>query len=395
MLRLTCAVALAASLSACSSSDGGSEQKSNLGNDAGTNAEGLDFTAFDAAVTDFLNAHGLKGASGVVVQKERGIVHTQGYGSYAPDRLYLIASSSKILSVGILLRLMDAGKLDIDAPIGNYLSAWGTGKPELEVAQLVSNSSGLVSLTDNPVYLPYICQYVESGSLTDCAKSIYTANDAADRKPPDSSFHYGGGPWQLAGGIAEFVSGKKWSELVKETYVDPCGAPSIGYTNQYQRAASAGGDGGSVAAGLSYPAFFGANAANLPASDNPSVEGGAYVKAEDYGKILLMHLRGGTCGDKRVLSADAVARMQKDRIKEKYDGNTGGGGTFDGYGMGWWIDRNHPGVFADPGAYGAMPWLDLPRGYGAFIVIEASADLGALMYTAVKPTLDAVFDGEG
>lgn len=393
-LGILCAFALATS--ACSSSDTTAPSSSTAPN--------LDFSKYDAAVTAFLSAHNLKGASGVVVHKDWGIVHKKGYGDFADDRLYLVASSSKMLSVGVIMRLMDQGKLDVDAPIGNYLSAWGpNGKPELEVAQLVSNSSGLVGLIDNPVYAPYICQYVDSGTLADCAKTIYTANDAADRKPPDTSFHYGGGQWQLAGGIAEVVGGKKWADLVKETYIDACDTPSIGYTNQYAKALAAGSNG--VASALAYPPFFQADKANLPVTDNPSIEGGLYTTAEDYGKVLLMHLRGGTCGDNRVLSDKAVARMQEDRILEKYDGTTtniagaatatdGGAetGRLDGYGMGWWIDRVHKGVFADPGAYGAFPWLDLPRGYGAFLVIESDAGTGAELWVAVKPLLDEVFD---
>ena len=55
----------------------------------------LDFAAFDAAVTQFLADHGLSGASAVVVHKDWGVVHTAGYGQFAPDRIYLIASSSK------------------------------------------------------------------------------------------------------------------------------------------------------------------------------------------------------------------------------------------------------------------------------------------------------------
>jgi hypothetical protein len=60
--------------------------------------------------------------------------------------------------------------------------------------------------------------------------------------------------------------------------------------------------------------------------------------------------------------------------------------------MGWWIDRTNAGVFADPGAYGAFPWLDLSRDYAAFLVIEAGADVGAQLFKEVKPTLDDVFD---
>ena len=52
-------------------------------------------------------------------------------------------------------------------------------------------------------------------------------------------------------------------------------------------------------------------------------------------------------------------------------------------------------VFADPGAYGAFPWLDLGRGYAAFLVIESDAGVGAQLFTAVKPTLDAIFDSAG
>jgi CubicO group peptidase (beta-lactamase class C family) len=382
----------------------GSDSKNSAGDgDGGGAPPALDFERYDAAISAFLTDHGITGASGVVVHRDYGLVHLAGYGEYPADRLYLVASSSKVVSAGILMRLADQGKLDIDGPIGKYVSAWGMNdKSDLEVAQLLSNSSGLVGLIDDPTYGPYICQYVDSGSLSDCAKSVFTADDADRRKAPDTSFHYGGGQWQLAGGIAELVSGKPWSDLVKETYVDPCDAPSLGYTNQYTKAAQQGA--GGVSAALSYPAFFQADVENLPVTNNPSIEGGLYTTAEDYGKILLMHLRGGTCGGNRVLSKEAVQRMRVDRILEKYNGSTAaaagaatmmdpsGSSPLEGYGMGWWIDRHHEGVFADPGAYGAFPWLDLPRGYAAFIVIEQSAGTGAQLWNQVKPALDEVFD---
>jgi CubicO group peptidase (beta-lactamase class C family) len=375
-------------LPACS--DSGSKQRSPAG-DGGPSAVDLDFTKFDAAVEAFLTEHRLKGASGVIVQKGRGIVHESGYGNFAADRTYLVASSSKIVSVGVLMRLADQGLIDIDAPISKYLGAVDKAKPDLEVAQLVSNSSGLVSLTDNPTYGPYICQYVDTGTLSDCARTIYTADDAADKQPPDSSFHYGGGPWQLAGGVAEAASGESWSELIRETYVDTCGATSFGYGNQFSQALAGAGDAG-LAAAFSYPPFFGGDPKNLHPTENPSIEGGLYTTARDYGKILQMHLEGGTCGRTRVLSTEAVHRMQEDRIAEKYMGTTGRP-RFSGYGLGWWIDRTTPGIFADPGAYGAFPWLDLTRNYGGFLIIEATSDVGTELFNAVEPILEELFDG--
>jgi CubicO group peptidase (beta-lactamase class C family) len=358
----------------------------------------FDFSAFDAGVSDFLRERGAIGASSVVVHEDCGLVHSQGYGKYAADRVYLVGSASKVLSAGILMRLADQGLLDVDAPIGEYLPAAElNGKSALTVAQLLSNSSGLVGLLDNPAYRPYRCQYQDGGTLAECAGDIYTANDAADRTPPDTAFRYGGAQWQLAGGIAEAASGKSWADLVQETYVEPCDVPSIGYTNHFARAAQSGGVGGA----FEYPAFFQGDPASLPLSDNPNIEGGLYTSALDYGKLLHMQLRRGECPRGRVLSAPAVARMQVDRILEAYGGSTSGqtgrtaggdAGALAGYGLGWWIDRQNPGVFADPGLYGAFPWLDLPRKYGALIALEADGTLGAELWIRVKPLLDEVFD---
>jgi CubicO group peptidase (beta-lactamase class C family) len=105
-----------------------------------------------------------------------------------------------------------------------------------------------------------------------------------------------------------------------------------------------------------------------------------------------MHLRGGFCGEERVLSEEGVARMQVDRILEVYGGSTGVGGSMAGYGLGWWIDRTNAGVFTDPGAYGAVAWLDLTRGYGAFIALESEAALGVTLAASAKTIIDEIID---
>lgn len=345
---------------------------------------GLDLSKFDQTVETFLASQQLPGATAVVVHKDHGLVHQRGYGTFAADRASVIASSSKILSVGVLMRLADQKLLDIDAPIDTYLSDWGSHKPGVTVASLVSNSSGLPSLTENPVYGPYLCQYTSlTGTLQDCARQIYTAADQADVRPPDTSFSYGGGAWQLAGGIAEVVSEKSWAELVDETYAAPCDAPSLGYANHFAQ--------GGLTGALAYPSYVMGDPSALTPTDNPNIEGGAYINAEDYGKILLMHLRGGRCGDERVLSAAAVARMQEDRIAKVYEGSTPQP-ELAGYGLGWWVDRADPGVVVDPGAFGAVAWLDTMRGHGAFIILESTSLHGGMLQERARPVLASAFD---
>jgi CubicO group peptidase (beta-lactamase class C family) len=360
------------------------------GDEQGHEHPAIDFTRFDQALQKAIDDHNaaspnkIAGASAAVVHEQLGVLHTQGYGEFAADRLYLIASSSKILSVGVLMRLADQGKLDIDAPIGSYLSAWGETKAsKITVAQLVSNSSGLPSLTEVSAaatdtaspFASNLCQYQDTGTLKDCGKILYETNPPRE---PDTMFAYGGSQWQLAGAVAELVSGESWASLIDSTYRTPCAVPTLGYTNQFGKSGGRG-----------YPAFFQAMKANLPITDNPSIEGGAFVTVGDYAKLLVMHLQGGTCGETRVLSAEATARMQKDRIAT-YNGSTGNANS-PGYGLGFWINEANQ-VVTDPGAYGSFPLLDLKRRYGVFIAIELTSDVGTQIGAAVKPSLDAIFD---
>lgn len=120
-----------------------------LGEDAGEDASAgdagtYDFAAFDEALEQFVEDSELAGAAAVIVHAQDGIVHARGYGEHDVDRVYLIASSSKVLSAGVLVRLADEGLLDLDAPISELLSDWGEHKTDITTAQLLSNSSGLV-----------------------------------------------------------------------------------------------------------------------------------------------------------------------------------------------------------------------------------------------------------
>ena len=341
-----------------------------------TNAAVYDFAAVGPIVEAAVDANGLDGAGLVVVDRDDGVVHEQYWGEFGPDRVSLVASSSKMIVAGVLLALADDGLLDLDAPVAD-LAPWGSGNPTITPAQLVSNSSGLVGLGPNPAYPPYLCQFLPVGTLQDCAASVFTtAADDADVIAPDTQFRYGGAQWQVAGAVAEVASGRSWVELIEQTYVEPCGVESLGFGNHWTQ----------FALGFDYPDAFAGNPSTLTATDNPNIEGGAYVTAPDYAQLLLMLLRDGRCGDEQVLSAAAVERMLTDRIGEVYGGSDGDRG----YGMGWFVDRA-TGVRTDPGAYGAVAWIDVDAGYGAYLVIEDSVGVGStLARDLVAPVAAAI-----
>lgn len=338
------------------------------------------FDAVTASVEAFVESEGLEGAGLVIVDADDGVVYEEYFGTFTPDRISMIASSSKMISAGVLLRLQDDGLLDIDAPIEGVVD-WAVGNPDITPAQLVSNSSGLVGLGPNLLYPPYICQWGVEVTLQECGETIFTtADDDGDQIPPDTSFRYGGAQWQVAGAVAEAVSGQTWAELVDEIYVGPCEVDSLGYLSL--GAVPLVPDG--------YPVAFAGDPDSVTPSDNPNIEGGAYIDAGDYAKLLLMHLRGGTCGETQVLSQEALDTMHADRIAAVYDGNAS---PRAGYGMGWWVDRQ-TGRISDPGAWGAVPWLDLDDGYGAYLVIEDQSATGRALKEQIEELVhDAVLGG--
>ena len=347
--------------------------------EASPEPDGYDFSAISPIVQEFVDGKGLNGAGLIVVERDDGVVYHDHWGEFGPDRISLVASSSKMVTAGVLMRLHDDGLLDIDAPVAEVVG-WGAANPEITPAQLISNSSGLVGLLPNPVYGPYLCQFDPLGSLRECAETIFTTpDDDADIVPPDTEFRYGGGQWQVAGGVAEAASGRSWSDLIDEIYVQPCGLEALAFNSHFAQLESET---------FQYPPSFDSDPSTLSPTDNPNMEGGAYVTTGDYGALLLMHLRDGMCGDNRVLSMESLDRMHGDRILEAYGGATWDPGS--GYGMGWWVDRDS-GRISDGGLYGSVPWLDLEDGYGAFLVVEADSPTGNaladLLYGVVEATV--------
>lgn len=351
---------------------------------ASSGTSGIDFAEVEAALTEFVDDNGLSGAGFAVVDAEDGLVFEGYAGDFTPERASLVASMSKQVTAGVLMRLDDEGVLDIDAPISEVVGdAWGAGDDSLAdrtIAQMLSHSAGMVGLSELR-YAPYFCQFDADQEIEQCGAEMYsTPTDDGDVFEPDTRWEYGGGQWQLAGAIAEYASGESWSELVERIYVEPCDlSVGFGYTNHW--ASLAGGS-------TDYPSAYSGDPSQLEATENPNIEGGVYTTVPDYAALLLMYLRSGACPNGQVLSQTAIDEMHVDRIGAVYSGDARSGDN--GYGIGWWVDRTTGRVFND-GAYGSQAWLDLEGGYGAYLVVEDGP--GKRFKTEIEPLLDELLAG--
>ncbi|MFT5267751.1 MAG: CubicO group peptidase (beta-lactamase class C family), partial [Acidimicrobiales bacterium] len=123
-----------------------------------------DFAPVAAEIEASVSERGLTGAGIVVVHREEGELYREYFGEFSEDRISLIASSSKMISAGVLLKLHEDGALDIDMPLRDYID-WADPESDITAAQLMSNSSGLVGLGPDLLYQPYICQWLPTEEL--------------------------------------------------------------------------------------------------------------------------------------------------------------------------------------------------------------------------------------
>jgi CubicO group peptidase (beta-lactamase class C family) len=212
-----------------------------------------------------------------------------------------------------------------------------------------------------------------------CAQAIYQT-PLEGTVAPGTAFDYGGSQWHLAGAVAEVVGGDSWANLYRKYISDPCDLEVFEYGNMFFNTASWTG----------YPD-------SLMGRSNPNIEGGAISNLQDMAKLLRMHLNEGRCGDVQVISEADARRMRVDIGTALGSGEwlTGGGR---GYGLGWWVppvaEGETPMHFQDPGAFGSVSWIDIGRGYGAFVALSQYQDLLAARQgpTRIIPELIPMID---
>lgn len=314
-------------------------------------------------MTDYPDVEGVTLA---VVRGRDGQIYEKGYGDFGRDRVSLIASTSKVLSVGAILSLVDDGVLELDRPIAEYLD-WGDHHPTVTMRQILSMMSGLPEFfrIEN-VCFAFQCSCNPATTVEECGRIAF--EDESVWIEPNLEFRYT--DWQLAGAVAEVVASVGWAELATQKLVARCGLPNTGYTN-----------------GIGPEAFDG-DPANAPATDNPSVAAGAYTTVNDYSKVLLMHLREGRCGQTRVLSPSMVSAMQEDLVPEGVAMPDWRPEAIN-YGMGWWKYENEPGLLIDSGAFGARAVLHPADDWGAIMIIETTTEEGHELFERLVPVIRA------
>jgi CubicO group peptidase (beta-lactamase class C family) len=386
------AVLLPLGLAACGGGGGGDYSSPSLSAPVAIPFPPADYSEVDAAFQAFLdNNETFDGISYVLVDKE-GITHQKVFGDHTEDLITMLASTSKVPAVMAIMALDEDESVDfsISEPVSTYLPFEGV-YADRTVEQMVSNTSGIPGLRlldgyGSPIGptlqdFNHLCQFSAQPFMNfEMCGQMLVQNELPTSIPAGSVFDYGGSQWQIAGLTASIVNNSTWNQLFDEYIASPCGLEVFTFGNPWEELS---------ASGNTYTSFDGATVESMPGQHNPSVEGGGITNLADYAKLLQVHLNGGYCGDTQVLSEASLASMRVDRGSMTFNPTP--------YGMGWWISSDDPNVYTDPGAFGAVSFMDTRRGIAGFIAIDDytsrdSGAPGAFLRGVAMPLIQAAVD---
>lgn len=173
------------------------------------------------------------GAPGVAVAviEDGEVTFARGFGSKDPNAdvpveattLFRIGSVSKMLTSVAMLRQVAAGKVDLSAPVTDYVpdfhfnadAAWA---PSITGQHLLTHASGMSD---------YLQIDVAPSQQTDAALKTYLTGQFASvdylMAPAGAFYNYSNPNFYLAGLIAEETSGKPYRQLMKEEVFSPLG----------------------------------------------------------------------------------------------------------------------------------------------------------------------------
>jgi CubicO group peptidase (beta-lactamase class C family) len=268
----------------------------------------------------------------LAVVDETGVVWAEGFGftdtdrqvPVTPDTIFSIQSMSKTFTAFGVMRAVQAGLLDLDAPITTYLPDFTVNSifeehPERKITlrHLLSCTAGFTH--EAPVGNNW------DGDITSFDAHIRSISNTWLRFPVGKGYAYSNLGFELAAHILQTVSGQPFADWQRDQVFKP-----LGMTHSSYDMAVVGAD-PKRAIGHSQ------NSPNLPLGVPAVGAGGMYASANNLARFIQLQLNGGVFGDQTVLRTDLLDDMLTVQFPvrgQRYGYGLGVGRT------GWYRGRN-------------------------------------------------------
>ncbi len=318
-----------------------------------------------------------------------GVRNVETKAPMTPDTIFTLFSMSKPITSVAAMMLVEEGKIQLDAEVGQYIKSFYNvkvgsekigpdGKPVLNltpphrpilVHDLLRHTAGIpyASLAYGVVKQPYDDAKLTTGDLTN--------EEVADRvaalpliEEPGEKWVYGHAT-DVLGRVIEVVSGKTLYEFEKERLLGPLGMSSTSFA-------------------FTDPAKLARLAQPMPkeqldykpmaATKWESGGGGMMSTVNDYARFLQMLLNGGELDGTRILSRKTVEFMTANHIGEAA-GVKPWVYYFPGAGFGFGLGvavRTEQGVSHWAGSVGEYEWSG---GSGTYFLVDPKEDMFAIL----------------
>ena len=181
--------------------------------------------AFRQAAEDALSAFDVPGfAVGII--KDGEVVLSEGFGTRTKDKveavdgnsLFAIASNTKAFIATAITKLHLEGKLDLDAPVRQYLPHFAMYDDYVSnhmiVRDLLCHRAGLGTFSGDVIW------YKSSYSAAEVVQHIQYVPQAYEWR---AGYGYSNLMFITAGEVIKAVSGKSWDQYVKDNFLSPLG----------------------------------------------------------------------------------------------------------------------------------------------------------------------------
>jgi CubicO group peptidase (beta-lactamase class C family) len=244
------------------------------------------------------------------------VMYVKGYGKantrqlVTPQTQFPIASLSKSFTAIAVLQLVEAGKIDLDAPVKRYLPEFTLADTkttdQITIRHLLNHTSGLSDFGFSEAFLP------QPITNTERVDSLHNARSVA---VPGTEFHYFNPNYDVLARVVEVVSGQSFGEYLRSHIFTPL---QMSQTFHATTMAEALQRGDRMATG--HLMAFAIPFATQELSGYLGGNAGVISTAEDMAKYLILYTNEGRFEDKRLLTSDSMALMHTPppQIKSPY-----------------------------------------------------------------------------
>lgn len=323
------------------------------------------FAAYlDAWIPQLLDAYDVPGASLALVQDGR-VVWSGAYGYADLERarrmttgaVFRVESISKSVTAWGVMRLVEQGRVDLDAPVQRYFDSWtvpesGHEEQAVTVRRLLRHDAGMPLGALGQEYAP--------GSDVPALRD-YLTREAGLARPPGSGFSYSNVGFNVLELLVEEVSGRDFAAYMTDEVLRPLG----------MRASRFGWE---EALRPEMPTGYERNGAPVPAYVYPAqAAGGLLAPVEDVARFVCAEMTGTSRVGRGVLAPASVRALHTPRV----DIPGAYGVVADAYGFGHFVETLPDGrraVWHGGQGHGWMTHFHAVPAAGAGIVILTNSE---------------------